>query len=208
MSAARFLVNVVNRMRARPGRCRASHRARCMATTVLPVPAAPRTRAGPFHCRSTRRRCEGWRNTRQRSSGALSIASSSSSSSTTHEAAPRLVARQRGGEVSRVDRLRRRLPVPDKLLVTLARQVEEEGLVGFQGQARLHPIQLGVVPHRAHLGEHGGRDSEPRQLPVSQLAEGRWCRRRVRAVPRRAAPRSRSPVRRKARTPAGRPSRG
>ena len=78
-----------------------------------------------------------------------------------HEAAPRLAAGQRCGEVAGVDRLGRSLPVPDQLFVALAGQVEEERLVRLQGQAGLHGVQVGVVPHRADLGEHGGGNAEP-----------------------------------------------
>ena len=53
-----------------------------MATTVFPVPAPPRTRAGPEKFFSTSLRCEGCRNTRHFSSGAFIIAFSSSSPST------------------------------------------------------------------------------------------------------------------------------
>ena len=165
-----------------------------------PAPAPVRSSRVP-----RRRRCDGWRKTRQRSSGALSIASSSIDH---HEAASRLVARQRGGEVSGVDRLRRRLPVPDELLVTVSRQEQEERLVRLQGKARLHGVHLGDVPYRTHLREHRGPNPEPGQLPITQLSEGAVVERERWLAIRPPGPRSRQSVRRKARTPAGRRSRG
>ena len=84
-SAAKLAVKVRNRTLPSVdcARCLASHLARCMATTVLPVPAPPRTRTGPFQSRSTSRLCDGCRNTRHFSCGASSIRFSSSSLSTT-----------------------------------------------------------------------------------------------------------------------------
>ena len=60
-SAAKLAVKVRNRTlpSATRARCRASHLARSMVTTVLPVPAPPRTRTGPFQSRSTSRFCDG-----------------------------------------------------------------------------------------------------------------------------------------------------
>ena len=49
MSNARLRVNVVNRTFLPSGvRFSASHFARCIASTVLPVPAPPSTRTGPL----------------------------------------------------------------------------------------------------------------------------------------------------------------
>ena len=58
---------------------RARWRARCIATTVLPVPAPPVTRAGPLKDLATSRSWLGCRKTRHFSSGASRIAVSSSS---------------------------------------------------------------------------------------------------------------------------------
>jgi hypothetical protein len=54
---------VVSRTRA-PGSRRASRRARCSSTTVLPSPAPPDKRNGPAYERLAYLRCSGWRNTR------------------------------------------------------------------------------------------------------------------------------------------------
>ena len=83
MSVARLRVNVVKS--TLPGvpeliSFAASQRALCIATTVLPVPAPPSTRTGPFQSLSTKRRWLGCRNTRHCSMGAESMASSTSSS--------------------------------------------------------------------------------------------------------------------------------
>ena len=75
-AAARVSVKVVRRTRAAGSR-RARWAARWRATTVLPVPAEPETRAGPVKARSTKSRCEGWRKTVQASQGASRAAWSS-----------------------------------------------------------------------------------------------------------------------------------
>ena len=73
---ARFAVKVVNRMRSvfsgktLEARCLA----RCMATTVLPVPAPPVTLAGPLKFLATSFSWLGWRKTRHFSSGASRMA--------------------------------------------------------------------------------------------------------------------------------------
>ena len=80
MSSARFRVNVVRTTRACGSR-RASIRARCRSTTVLPVPAPPESRNGPLQEPSTYRRCSGWRNTRHLAKSPPSMTCRSSSSS-------------------------------------------------------------------------------------------------------------------------------
>ena len=92
-----------------------------------------------------------------------------------HEAAARVVSRQRRREVLGVDRFLWSFPFPHEILVALARQIEEQRLVRLQRQAGLHAVQIGIIAHRAYLGQHGGRDSESGQLAVPQVAEGqRW----------------------------------
>ena len=66
--ASEGLGEVVSSRRA-CGFLRASATARCSATTVLPVPAEPATRAAPANSRSTMARCDGCRKTPQRSHG-------------------------------------------------------------------------------------------------------------------------------------------
>ena len=76
MSSASVRVKVVNNT-GLPGTSdsfRASQTARCMDPTVLPVPAPPRTRTGPFQSRSTSLRWEGCRKTRQRARGSARMA--------------------------------------------------------------------------------------------------------------------------------------
>ena len=63
------MVNRIGCVTNLPRFCSASHAARCSPTTVLPVPAAPRTRDGPAYCLETTSRWSGWRKTIQSSIG-------------------------------------------------------------------------------------------------------------------------------------------
>ena len=80
---------------------------------------------------------------------------------------------QRLLEIGGVDRLADGLALQHKPLVGLASQVQEERLVRFNRQPRLHGVEFHVVAHRAHLLQHGGRNAETRQLAIAQVLEGR-----------------------------------
>ena len=82
ISLAKFAVKVVNRILSLSPSLLARYFALCMATTVFPVPAPPRTLAGPEKFFWTTFRWEGCKNTRHFSSGSAIILRSSSSPST------------------------------------------------------------------------------------------------------------------------------
>ena len=173
MSAARLRLKVVKRMDSPSANCCASQRARCMATTVLPVPAPPSTRTGPFQWRSTSRRWDECRNTRQRSKGAFSIASSSMSSSINTKRARRLRSVEGGGEIGSVHGVHRHLAVAQNLLVAIAGHVKEQPVVGFLRQAPLHGIQFRFGSNGTHFANHCFRHAQAEQLAVFQSGEDR-----------------------------------
>ena len=84
MSSAKFTVKVVKSTRPPSvSILLAKYLARCMATTVLPVPAPPSTRAGPLKVLRVSHLWVGCKNTRHFSSGSAMIRRNSSSPSTT-----------------------------------------------------------------------------------------------------------------------------
>ena len=62
----------------------------------------------------------------------------------------------------------------DDLLVRLARHVQEEGFVGFDGQPRRYRFQARLVADAENFSRHFGGDAEAQQLPSLQLPEDAW----------------------------------
>ena len=90
------------------------------------------------------------------------------------EAGTGVVAVERGCEIGGVHRLRWRITIVDDLLVRLARHVQEEGFVGFDGQPRRYRFQARLVADAENFSHHLGGDAEAQQLPSLELPEDAW----------------------------------